>query len=266
MDDLEVSIGASVGIATTTPGRLDADELLDAADRALYRAKGDGPGSLAPGVGPGLSLDRPVRRLVVRVTIGVRSDRDRSCDARLRTARPTPGRARPGRDRPGRVPGPSVRPGAGLGPLPGGLRWPRGGPQPPARGRPATAGGAGAEPRGPRTSSGSPWPGPPWSPTPTSRRRSQLLRPMFTGEDAWCQLFSEPGAGSDLAGLAARAVRDGDEWVITGQKVWNTLAHLADRGMLVARTDPGGAQAQGHDLLRPRHARTRVWRCGPCAR
>jgi alkylation response protein AidB-like acyl-CoA dehydrogenase len=75
--------------------------------------------------------------------------------------------------------------------------------------------------------------------------RKRALRPMFTGEDVWCQLFSEPGSGSDLAGLSTRAVRDGDEWIVNGQKVWNTLAHLADKGMLVARTDPDVPKHKG---------------------
>jgi len=68
--------------------------------------------------------------------------------------------------------------------------------------------------------------------------KERFLRPMFTGEERWCQLFSEPGAGSDFAGLGTRAVRDGDEWIVNGQKVWNTLAHIADWGMLVTRTNP----------------------------
>ena len=95
--------------------------------------------------------------------------------------------------------------------------------------------------------------------------RSQLCAPMFTGEEAWCQLFSEPGAGSDLAGLAAKAVRDGDEWVITGQKVWNTLAHVADRGMMIARTDPEAPKHKGMTYFASTCTR-RASRCARCAR
>ncbi|MBK9297557.1 MAG: acyl-CoA dehydrogenase family protein [Candidatus Microthrix sp.] len=75
--------------------------------------------------------------------------------------------------------------------------------------------------------------------------KQRFLRPMFTGEEKWCQLFSEPGAGSDFAGLGTKAIKDGDEWLINGQKVWNTLAHIADWGMLVARTDPQARKHRG---------------------
>ena len=75
--------------------------------------------------------------------------------------------------------------------------------------------------------------------------KHRFLRPMFTGEERWCQLFSEPGAGSDFAGLAARAIEDGDSWVVNGQKVWNTMAHLGDWGMLVTRTDPDMPKHRG---------------------
>ncbi len=79
----------------------------------------------------------------------------------------------------------------------------------------------------------------------SEEQKQRYLRPLFTGEEIWCQLFSEPGSGSDFAGLSSKGVRDGEEWVVNGQKVWTTLAHLSRWGLLVVRTAPDAVKHAG---------------------
>jgi alkylation response protein AidB-like acyl-CoA dehydrogenase len=79
----------------------------------------------------------------------------------------------------------------------------------------------------------------------TEEQRSRWIPKLLSGEEVWCQLFSEPSAGSDLAGLRSTAVKDGDDWIVNGQKIWTTGAQISDWGILVVRSDPNAAKHAG---------------------
>jgi alkylation response protein AidB-like acyl-CoA dehydrogenase len=89
------------------------------------------------------------------------------------------------------------------------------------------------------------WGGPTILHAGSQAQKDRYLLPLLAGEEIWCQLFSEPGAGSDLANLRTKAVRDGDEWVVNGQKIWTSMGHIAKFGILIARTDADAPKHSG---------------------
>jgi len=97
----------------------------------------------------------------------------------------------------------------------------------------------------PRNAIGIGWAGPTILGACSTKQQERYLPKILSGEEQWCQLFSEPDAGSDLAALATRAVRDGDEYVVNGSKIWSSHGHLSDFGILIARTDPDVAKHKG---------------------